>query len=320
MKGENSSNLGVNKTSYNSRMDINSKSNLLENSSKYSEFEKSFEELSKFDEQHLDFWYARDLQQLFDYPHWTEFERVIKKAQLACENGGNEIKSHFILTTRPFEVFGVQFKEVADYKLSRFATYLIIQNADPKFKVVAQAQSYFASKVRSVQIGDITSEEIKRVEMRRYLKSENIKLSRAAKKSGVSSSDDFSDFYNKGYEGLYGGLSAKEIHERKGLGEDEKILDFMSSTEMAANLFRVTQTKDILQKHDIKSAKAAKDIHFNVGHSIRKTIKEMGGVPPEYLETPKRSAQEVSKELLHKREGKKRIDDKKINQKISKKN
>ena len=262
---------------------------------KYDEFDISFEKLSTSDEHHSNYWYARDLQQLFEYTYWTEFERVITRAQLACENGGNDIKSHFILTTRPLEVFGVKFKEVQDYKLSRFATYLIIQNSDPKYKVVAQAQSYFASKVRSSQLEDISKEDIKRVEMRRYLKEENTKLSKIARKSGVTTSDEFSDFYNRGYQGLYGGLSVKEIHERKGLDEDEKVLDFMSSPELAANLFRVTQTQEILKKQNIDNPQVARDIHFNVGHSIRKTIKEMGGVPPEHLQTPSR---DVSKILL----------------------
>ena len=269
---------------------------------KYDEFDTSFEKLSTCDEHHSNYWFARDLQQLFEYPYWTEFERVITKAQLACENGGNDIKSHFILTTRPLEVFGVKFKEVQDYKLSRFATYLIIQNSDPKYKIVAQAQSYFASKVRNSQIEDISKEDIKRIEMRRYLKEENTKLSKIARKSGVKTSDDFSEFYNKGYQGLYGGLSVKEIHERKGLSEDEKILDFMSSSELAANLFRVTQTQEILKYQDIDNPQVAKDIHFNVGHSIRKTIKEMGGVPPEHLETP---ITDVSKVLPNKERKKK---------------
>lgn len=261
-------------------------------------YEKSFEGKRHRDQKFNEFWFARDMQELLEYSSWTVFKRVIKKAQLACENSGSDILDHFRLTTREISLFGVLFKEAVDYKLSRFACYLIIQNADPKYPKVAQAQSYLAQRMQEFYISSQSlREDLKRVEIRSYLQQENTKLSKIAKKSGVSSKEDFSEFYNKGYAGLYGGLTVKEIHQRKHLQDSQKILDHMNSTELAANLFRVTQTQDSLQRQDIKNAKIAQDIHFEVGRRIRNTIQELGGTNIENLPTPVKSVKEIAQEL-----------------------
>lgn len=250
-----------------------------------------FEDIKHVDEDGVEFWYARELQAVLGYTEWRNFEKVMEKAKLACETAGGIEISHFVDVNKMVSS-GVADIPIKDIMLSRYACYLIAQNGDPRKKVIAAAQSYFAVQTRRQELQDNfeqLTEDQRRLAIRQELKGHNASLAEAAKNAGVETQKDYAVFQNKGYQGLYGGLSAKDIHARKGLKKSQKILDYMGSTELAANLFRATQTDEKLRRDNIKGKEEANQTHYNVGKKVRETIQELGGTMPEDLPTPDKS-------------------------------
>lgn len=260
--------------------------------------ESLFESIRHINEYSEEFWYARELQIALEYTEWRNFSKVIDKAMNACQNSENMISDHFVEVNKIVEA-GVTTKSINDYELSRYACYLIVQNGDSRKKVIALGQSYFAIKTRQQELidnYDDLNEAQKRLAIRNEMIAHNKSLAEAAKMAGVVEPRDYAIFQNKGYQGLYGGLGVKEIHDRKGLKKSQKILDHMGSTELAANLFRATQTDEKLRKENIIGKEAANQTHYEVGKKVRQTIKELGGTMPEDLPTPQKSIKQIEKE------------------------
>lgn len=258
----------------------------------------TFENIKHLDDDNVEFWYARELQIALEYKEWRNFEKVIEKAKVSCKNSNIPVISQFVDINKSRDL-GLGQIMIKDYKLSRYACYLIVQNADPRKEVVALGQTYFAVKTRQQELSENfenLSEEEKRLSIRGELKNHNKSLAEAAMLSGVETSKDYAIFQNKGYQGLYGGLGQKEIHLKKGLKKSQKILDFMGSTELAANLFRATQTDEKLRRDNIKNKDLANQTHYNVGAKVRQTIKDLGGTMPEDLPTPEKSIQKLESE------------------------
>ena len=262
-----------------------------------------FEKIKHLDKNGVEFWYARDLQAVLEYKKWKNFIKVINKAKEACLNSGLNIIDHFISINKNITLANNATREIEDIKLTRYACYLIVQNSDPRKSVVALGQTYFSMQTRKQELAeelqknfDSLSEEQKRLAIRKDLKEHNKHLVSAASDAGVKTSIDYARFQNFGYKGLYGGLDAKGIHTKKGLEKNQKILDHMGSTELAANLFRATQTEDKLRREEIKGKENANNTHFEVGKVVRNTIKELGGTMPEDLPTPTKSIKELEKE------------------------
>ncbi len=263
--------------------------------------EESFEKIKHISEDGVEFWYARELQTALEYTEWRNFRKVVEKAKIACENSANDVKSHFVEVNKMVNIGSMTSREVEDVKLSRYACYLIVQNGDPQKEVIALGQTYFAVKTRQQELAENfneLTENQKRLSIRNEIIEHNKSLAEAAKNAGVETDKDYAIFQNKGYQGLYGGLGAKEIHERKGLKKSQKSLDHMGSTELAANLFRATQTDEKLRRENIQGKENANRIHYEVGAKVRSTIKELGGTMPEDLPTPEKSIQQIEKEAL----------------------
>ena len=261
--------------------------------------ETLFESIKHINEYGNEFWYARELQNALEYSKWDNFKRVIDKAVSACANSENNVADHFADVGKMVNVGSGAEREIEDYELSRYACYLIVQNADPRKKVIALGQTYFAVKTRQQELienFDDLSEDKKRLAIRNEMKAHNKSLAEAAKMAGISEPRDYAIFQNKGYQGLYGGLGRKEIHARKGLKKSQDILDYMGSTELAANLFRATQTDEKLRKENITGKEAANQTHYEVGKKVRQTIKELGGTMPEDLPTPQKSIKQIERE------------------------
>lgn len=250
-----------------------------------------FEQIKRIDENNIEYWTARDLAKVLDYTDYRNFEKVIIKAKEACKNSDQKINDHFVDFNDMIEVGKGGRRPVESVKLSRYACYLIVQNADPSKEVVANGQTYFAVQTRIAEIkqmdeyNNLSTEDEKRLFLRNEMIKHNIQLADAAKNAGVIDPVDYAIFQNHGYMGLYGGLGAKEIHARKGLKKSQKILDHMGSTELAANLFRATQTEEKLRRENIKGKQKANKTHYEVGAKVRKTIEELGGTMPEDLPT-----------------------------------
>lgn len=267
-----------------------------------------FEKIKQIDENGVEFWYARDLQLIFEYREWRNFTKVIDKAKEACLNSGLNIIDHFIYINKNITLSNNATRKIEDIKLTRYACYLIVQNSDPRKSIVALGQTYFSMQTRKQELQenfDSLSEEQKRLAIRKDLKEHNKHLVNAASDAGVKTAIDYARFQNFGYKGLYGGLDAKWIHTKKGLEKNQKILDHMGSTELAANLFRATQTEDKLRREEIKGKENANNTHFEVGKVVRNTIKELGGTMPEDLPTPTKSIKELEKEEKQKKKIKK---------------
>ena len=249
-----------------------------------------FEQIKQIDENGNEFWYARQLAKVLEY---TDFSRnfigVINKAKEACTNSGQEVSEHLVEANEVLEAGHGAKHTYPSFKFSRYFCYLIVQNADPGKEVVALGQTYFAVQTRLQEIKQLkayqqlTTEDEKRIFLREELAKHNIQLAAAAKNAGVIEPVDYAIFQNHGYMGLYGGLDAKGIHKKKGLKKSEQILDHMGSTELAANLFRATQTEEKLKREQIKGKQKANQTHFEVGKKVRKTIQELGGTMPENL-------------------------------------
>ena len=248
-----------------------------------------FEKIKTTDENNNEFWEARKLAKALEYKDFRNFSSVIEKAKKACENSKQRASVHFVDFTEMVEIgLGVS-REIKNFRLSRYACYLIVQNADPAKEVIALGQSYFAMQTRLQEISQmheyqkLTSEEEKRLYLRNELKTHNIQLASVAKQAGVISSLDYAIFQNHGYIGLYGGLDAKKLHKKRKLKKNQNILDHMGSTELAANLFRATQAEEKLKKDKIKGVKNANQTHLEIGKKVRQTIAEIGGTMPENL-------------------------------------
>lgn len=264
---------------------------------KYSE--QIFENIKHVNEYGQEFWYARDLQVALEYKRWDRFNDVLDRAISACRESGNSIEDHFSHVGKMVNLGSGSQREVDDYMLSRYACYLIVMNGDPRKQVIALGQTYFAVKTRQqelVENYDELSEEQKRLAIRAEMKRHNKQLADAAHGAGVETPQEYAIFQNYGYQGLYGGLSAKDIQQRKGLKKSENILDHMGSTELAANLFRATQTEEKLRRDQIQGKELANAVHYQVGRKVRQTIKELGGTMPEDLPTPPKSIKQIEKE------------------------
>ena len=258
---------------------------------------KSFEDIKHIDENGVEFWYARELQEVLDYKEWRKFENVIKKAINACENSGVSMFEHFVGADKTIKMPKGATKNIKDYELTRYACYLIAQNGDSRKKVIALAQTYFAVQTRKQEITEkeysMLTEDEKRFYQRNLTRKGNYSLNQTAKKAGVK---NFDKFHNAGYKGLYNGETADDIAKRKGLRYREDILDNMGSDEFIANLFRISQTEQKLKKDNIQTEKEANKTHYNIGKNIREVIAKNGGTMPEELPTPKKSLKQLEKE------------------------
>ena len=263
--------------------------------------ENTFESIKHIDEFGKEYWYARELQGILDYKEWRKFDNVINKSKESCENSNINQKDHFVCIDKMVEIGSKTKRKISDYKLSRYACYLIAQNGDSRKKVIALAQTYFAVQTRKMELTEkeyskLTEDE-KRLYNRNLTRKGNFSLNQTAKKSGVK---NFDKFHNSGYKGLYNGETANDIAKRKGLRYREDILDNMGSDELIANLFRISQTEQKLKKDNINNEDDANNTHYEVGRKIRNTIKELGGTMPEYLPTPKKSIKQIEKENKNK--------------------
>ena len=258
---------------------------------------KSFENTKHIDENGVEFWYARELMPILQYSNWQNFEKIIQKAKIACENSGIAVIDHFTDVNKMVQIGSGAYREQIDYKLTRYACYLIAQNGDSRKKVIALAQTYFAVQTRKQEITEkeysLLTEDEKRFYQRNLTRKGNYSLNQAAKNAGVK---NFDKFHNSGYKGLYNGETADDIAKRKGLRYREDILDNMGSEELAANLFRITQTESRLKKDNIYGEKEANKTHYNIGKNIREVIAKNGGTMPEDLPTPKKSLKQLEKE------------------------
>lgn len=259
--------------------------------------EKDFESIKHIDENGVEFWYARELMTMLEYSKWGNFVKVIDKAKESCKNSNMDVLDHFADIGKMIMVAKGAERKIDDYKLTRYACYLIAQNGDSRKKTIALAQTYFAVQTRKQEISrqeyEQLSEDEKRLYTRQNVKDKNRYLFDTAKLAGVK---NYGKFNNYGYRGLYNGETAKDIADRKGISEKEDILDYMSSTELAANLFRITQTDEVLKNKNINNEDEACMTHHNVGQAVRQTIKRIGGTMPEDLPTPNKSAKLIEKE------------------------
>jgi DNA-damage-inducible protein D len=248
-----------------------------------------FEQIKRVDDKGNEYWTARDMAKVLEYSEYRHFQPVIVKAKEASKNSGHKSEDHFEDILDMIEIGKGGQRGVENIKLSRYACYLIVQNADPSKEVVALGQTYFAvqTRLREIQQMDeynrLSTEDEKRLFLRNEMAKHNTQLAAAAKNAGVTGSLDYAIFQNHGYMGLYGGLDAKGIHKRKGLKKSQQILDHMGSTELAANLFRATQTEEKLRRENIKGKRQANQTHYEVGKKVRQTIKDIGGTMPENL-------------------------------------
>ena len=261
--------------------------------------EKLFENIKHIDEEGNEYWYARELMPLLEYSKWERFSNTIENAKVACENSGYNVNYHFPGVGKMVQIGSKTNRQIADYKLSRYACYLIAQNGDSRKKAISLAQTYFAIQTRRQELSEKEytnlSEDEKRFYQRNLTKKGNYALNQAAKKSGVK---NFDKFHNAGYKGLYNGETADDIAKRKGLRYREEILDNMGSTELAANLFRITQTEEKLKKDNVVGENNANKTHYNIGKNIREVIAKNGGTMPEKMPTPNKSLKELEKEKV----------------------
>jgi len=262
---------------------------------------KSFEAIKQTEKNGADFWYARDLQNALQYAKWENFAKVIDRAMLACKNSSFDVGEHFADISKTIQMPNSAGKQVIDYKLTRYACYLIVQNGDPRKEIIALGQTYFAIQTRRQELADTFNqldENNKRLVVRGNIKQWNQLLAEAAHNAGVITDEEFAIFQNAGYMGLYGGLTVADIHKCKGLGKKEKILDFMGSTELIANLFRISQTEEKLKLDQISTPVDANNTHYQIAEKIRNAMIEMGTTLPENLPKPEKSIQAIEREEI----------------------
>ncbi len=263
---------------------------------------KRFEDIKHYREDGSEFWSARELGPVLEYSKWENFNKVIHRAMIACENSGRNVFDQFPEVRKLVEG-GVAPRSVIDYELTRYACYLIVQNGDPRKEVIALGQTYFAIQTYRQEVADHFNqldEDRRRLVVRGDIRQWNQLLAETAHDAGVITSEEFAIFQNAGYMGLYGGLDVEDIHDRKGLEVGQKILDYMGSTELIANLFRISQTEEKIRKDEIYGADAATSVHYNVGKEVRQAIENIGGTMPENLPTPEKSIQQIEKEQMEK--------------------
>jgi DNA-damage-inducible protein D len=261
---------------------------------------RTFEAIKHVADDGSEFWYARELAPVLEYVQWRNFSKVLDRAVLACKNSGYPVPDHFAEVSKIVEA-GVTSKPVLDFKLTRYACYLIVQNGDPRKEVIALGQTYFAIQTRRQEVADYFNqldEDNKRLVIRGDIKQWNQMLAESAHNAGVISDEEYAAFQNAGYMGLYGGLKVDDIHKKKGLKKKDRILDYMSSTELIANLFRISQTEEKLKKDKAATADAANEIHFIVGKEVRGTIERVGGTMPEDLLVPSKGISAIEREQL----------------------
>lgn len=262
------------------------------------EHHQPFEQFRQKDKRGTEFWSARDLSKILSYSEYRHFIPVLERAKEACLNSGQSVENHFEEILDMVKIGSGAFRELKDVKLSRYACYLVVQNGDPGKPVIAAGQTYFAMQTRRQELADDETfkhlrEDEKRLFLRNELKEHNKQLVETAHQAGVETTLDFAIFQNHGYQGLYGGLDQKAIHQRKRLKKSQKILDHMGSTELAANLFRATQAEEKLRRDQVKSKQQANQTHFDVGRKVRQTIQELGGTMPENLPAPEKSIKQL---------------------------
>lgn len=258
----------------------------------------TFEGIRHIDEEVSEFWLARELAAVLDYSQYRHFLPVVERAREACKNSGYPPEDHMEDVLTMVDIGSGAKRQVEDVRLTRYACYLIVQNGDPGKPVIANGQTYFALQTRRQELSDDAkfsqlSEDEKRLAIRNEMATHNKHLAAAAKVAGVETPIDYAVFQDHGYRGLYGGLSAKDIHARKGLKTSQKILDHMGSTELAANLFRATQTEEKLKRDEVRGKQHANRTHHEVGQTVRKTIRELGGTMPEALPAPSSSIKQI---------------------------
>ena len=274
------------------------------------EYQK-FEAIKHINDDGIEFWYARELAPVLDYLRWENFSKAINRAILACQNSGFSLDDHFREVTKMVELGSGSQRNIKDYVLSRYACYLIVQNGDPRKESIALGQTYFAIQTRRQEIADTFNqldEDSRRLVIRGDIRQWNSLLAEAAHRAGITEQEEYAEFQNAGYMGLYGGLRVSDIHRRKGLKETEKILDHMGSVELAANLFRITQTEEKLVREQTQGLDDAAATHYQVGREVRKTIEAVGGTMPEDLPTPEKSISQIEREKLKQlRKGRKKL-------------
>ena len=278
---------------------------------------ESFEAIKQTDENGSEFWYARELQEVLLYTEWRNLSKVIDRAMLACKNSGFDVDDHFVETSKMVEMPSIprknndeigfvevnKTKSIIDYKLTRYACYLIVQNGDPRKEIIALGQTYFAIQTRRQELADTFNqldENNKRLVVRGNIKQWNQLLAQAAHNAGVITDEEFAIFQNAGYMGLYGGMTVADIHRKKSLKEKEKILDFMGSTELVANLFRISQTEEKLKIDDTSTPAEANETHYKIAEKIRAAMIDMVTTLPENLPTPDKSIQVIEREEIRK--------------------
>ena len=259
--------------------------------------ENIFESIRHIDEEGKEYWNARELQHALQYKEWRKFEGVIEKAKTACDRSQSPVESNFVQMDKIVKT-GISTKNIKDYKLSRYACYLITQNGDSHLEIIALAQTYFAIKTRIQEIiekdYDELTEDEKRIYNREMSRRHNNRLNKAAREAGVKRMDVF---YNAGYKGLYNGETADDIAKRKGIRYREEILDYMGSEELAANIFMSAQTEAKLKREKVDNEYTANSVHYEVGKKVRKTIKDLGGTMPEDLPTPDKNIKQLKKDM-----------------------
>jgi DNA-damage-inducible protein D len=260
-----------------------------------------FDGIRHEDEDGKEFWSARELGKLLGYGEYRKFKNAIVKAEEACQNSEQAVSDHFVHVGGMIEVGKGARRKVEDVHLTRYACYLLVENADPSKPIVALGQAYFAVQTRRQEINDELAlanlpEDQKRIIFRSLMSTYNVRLAEAAKQAGVIEPQDFATFQDHGYMGLYDGMRENDIHARKGLQPEEKILDYMVSEELAGNMFRATQANAKLQRDQVSTKEQANVIHYRVGQEVREAIKRLGGTMPEDLPTPEKSIQELQRE------------------------
>lgn len=245
--------------------------------------ESPFERIRRTNAAGSEFWSSREFADVFGYSDYRNFELVIQKARLACFNSGQKVEDHFVDVTEMVDIGSGAQRAIKTVFLSRYACYLIVQNADPAKEIVAMGQTYFAVQTRRQEMAELDTEDERRLLLRREMKLHNAKLAGVARGAGVVTPVDYAVFQNHGYMGLYGGLTAQDIRDRKRLGKGKDILDHMGSTELAANLFRATQTEEKQRRDRVSGKEQANATHREVGAKVRRTIQELGGTMPESL-------------------------------------